>query len=252
MAIKTEIVNELKEISPFIAGLERVNPYTVPAGYFEELSLPFLSNAAESSSLLQSLSTKNPMRVPEGYFDTLADTLLAKIKLQESQSVDEELRSLSPMLYAADKVNVYQVPAGYFESVSDDILHKVSSKETAKVISFTQHKTIRWMRYAVAAAVIGVAGMFSFYLLNNDSSKKLDKVVRLGISYAKANKFDEVLSKTSDEAIASYLDKTADEADALQMVANIDQGQLPSEADLISDEKLIDDLIKESENKTTN
>jgi hypothetical protein len=252
MAVKAEILNELKEISPIIARMERVNPYITPAGYFEGLDEHLLTIAKieEHSPALQGIAMKNPMQVPEGYFDSLAGSILNKIKATENQSTDDELRSLSPMLYAIDKVNVYSLPAGYFETLSDDLLNKVSPKEEAKVVSFSRRKSINWMRYAAAAMVIGLVGMFSFFLLN--PTKKLDDVVKLGIDFAKNNKFDEELNKTSDDAIANYLDKTADEADAMQMVASVDQSQLPSEEELMSDEKLIDDLLKESENKTHN
>lgn len=254
MAINATILNELMEISPVLARLERVNPYTAPAGYFEGLDEHLLTIAKieEHTPELQSIAMKNPMQVPEGYFDSLAGSILGKIKAAENQSADDELRSLSPMLYAMDKVNVYTVPAGYFETLSDDLLNKVSPKEEAKVVSFSQRKSIRWMRYAAAAMVIGLVGMFAFFLIKPNPGKKLDAVVKQGIDYAKNNKFDEELNKTSDDAIASYLDKTADEADAIQMVASVDQSQLPSEEELMSDEKLIDDLLKESENKKSN
>ena len=251
MSNKAEIVNELMEISPLLAGMERINPYSVPAGYFEGLDehLLTLAKVEDHSSALRGIAMKNPMQVPSGYFDSLAGSILDKIKAEENPSVEQELRSLSPMLYAMDKVNVFSVPAGYFESLSDDLLNKVSPKE-AKIVSFTRSKTISWMRFAAAAMVVGLVGMFSFFLLNNNN--KLDKAVKQGIEYAKNNTFEEVLNKTSDEAIASYLDKTADEADAIQMVASVDQSQLPSEEELMSDEKLLDELLKESENKTSN
>jgi hypothetical protein len=251
MSVNKEILNELMEISPLLAGLEKVNPFSVPAGYFEGLDEHLLTMAKidEKSPVLQTVTLKNPMQVPEGYFDTLAVSILSKIKAIETQSVDDELRGLSPMLYSLDKVNVYEAPTGYFDNLSEELLSKVSPKEEAKVISFTQYKSSKWMRYAVAAAVIGIVGLISFYFTNNNS--KLDAVVKRGISYAKENKFDEVLNKTSDDAIANYLEKTADETDALQMVASVDDSQLPGEDELLSDEKLMDELINEFENKNT-
>ncbi|MBI2730737.1 MAG: DUF4179 domain-containing protein [Sphingobacteriales bacterium] len=252
MLANKEIGNELMEISPLLADAVRINPYVVPAGYFEGLDehLLTLAKIDDRSPALHSIAMKNPMQVPHGYFDTLAESILHKIKKDESQSVDDELRVLSLMLYSLDKVNVYKVPAGYFDTLSDTLISRVSPKEEAKIISFKEHKSIKWMRYAVAAAVIGIIGFFAFYFTNGNS--KLDSVVKQGISYAKENKFDEVLNKTSEDAIANYLDKTADDADAIQMVASVDQSQLPDEEELMSDEKLMDELLKESKNKTSN
>lgn len=250
MSVKLEILNELMEISPLVAGFERVNPFSVPAGYFEELDTSILAlvKVDENPSILKSLAMKNPMQAPEGYFDTLADSILDKIKAEQVQTAEDELRSLSPMLYSIDKVNVFEMPPSYFENLGDDLLNKVSPKEEAKLISFGQRKNIRWMGYAAAAVVIGLVGIVAFFLLNNNTTG-LDSTVKQGINYARQNKFDEVLNKTSDEAIANYLQKTSDEADALQMVASVDQSQLPSEEELMSDEKLIDELINESDNK---
>jgi hypothetical protein len=250
MSVNKEILNELMEISPLLAEMERVNPFDVPAGYFEGLDSHMLAmaKASEYSSALQGIAMKNPMQVPEGYFDSLAGSILEKIKAEETQSVDDELRGLSPMLYSLDKVNLYEAPTGYFKNLADDLLSKVSPKEEAKIISFSQRKTIKWMRYAAAAVVIGFVGLLSFFFTRGD---KLDAVVKEGILFARENKFDEELNKTSDEAIASYLQKTSDEADALQMVASVDDSQLPTEEDLLSDEKLMDELLNEIENKNT-
>jgi hypothetical protein len=238
--------------------MERVNPYITPAGYFEGLDEHLLTIAKmeEHTPALQDITIKNPMQVPEGYFDSLAGSILNKIMAEENQSTGDELRSLSPVLYSMDKVNVYKVPAGYFDNLSNELINKVSPKEEAKVISFSQHKAIKWMRYAVAAAVIGLVSMISFFIINNGQTKEkdFDAVVKMGKKYAEQKKFDvnEELNKTSDDAIANYLDKTADETDAMQLVASVDQSQLPSEEELINDEKLIDDLLKESEHKTSN
>ena len=254
MSVKPEILNELMEISPLIAGLERKNPYTIPEGYFEGLDISILEivRADDNPSLLQGIAMKNLMQVPEGYFDLLAGSILDRIKAEQPQSVDEELRSISPMLYSMDKVNVYKTPAGYFENLTEKILNKVFPKQEGKVLSFEQGKTISWMRYAVAAAVVGIVSVISFYLFNhNTSDTGYDSVVKQGIKFAKQNTFDEELNKTSDESIANYLDKTADEADAVQMVASVDQSQLPNEEELMSDEKLIDQLLNESDNKKT-
>lgn len=252
MAIKAEILNELMEISPALARMERVNPYTVPAGYFIGLDehLMTMAKIDEHSPALQGIAMKNTMQVPEGYFEGLASSILNKIKAEENLSVDDELRSLSSMLYTLDKVNVYKAPTGYFETLSEELLNKVSPKESAKVISFTQRKSIKWMRYAAAAVVIGVIGTIA---LINTNGNKFESDVANGIKWAKEEgRFEKELDKTSDDAIANYLDKTADESDALQMVASVDDSQLPSEEELISDEKLIDELLKESENKTSN
>ncbi len=41
-AAKSEVEQELEEIEPFLAGIPKVNPYTVPKGYFETFSVPLM------------------------------------------------------------------------------------------------------------------------------------------------------------------------------------------------------------------
>ncbi len=83
MALATNILKELQEISPTVAAIEPVTPYKVPDGYFEnlaqlvitriqELETPSASQEIKMlSPLLDGLKNKMPYTVPEGYFKNL-------------------------------------------------------------------------------------------------------------------------------------------------------------------------------------
>ena len=140
-----DILNELKEISPLIAGLEKVNVFTVPAGYFDSLGSTVLMSVREEAGggLLQSIGNNSAMQVPQGYFESLADNILHKIKSGENEAT--ELKELSPTLYNIPNNNVFTVPQGYFESLADNILNKATSEDNAA----TELKALSPMLYSI-------------------------------------------------------------------------------------------------------
>jgi hypothetical protein len=123
-----EILNELKAISPLLAGLEKINVFQVPEGYFNELHLRIADYAIlNNTSAEDNISKRSLQQVPPGYFDTLSDSILAKVKATYPESAEEELRRLSPMLYAL-KGNVFSVPDGYFESFAGQVVERLESQ----------------------------------------------------------------------------------------------------------------------------
>ncbi|MGH2646860.1 MAG: hypothetical protein ACRDE8_04800, partial [Ginsengibacter sp.] len=88
-----EILNELMAISPFLAGLEKVNVFGVPEGYFDELQFRITNYAIlNTTSPVENIVKRNLQQVPDRYFDNLSDSILAKIKAFYSESAKKELR----------------------------------------------------------------------------------------------------------------------------------------------------------------
>ncbi len=130
-----EILNELMAISPLLAGLEKVNVFSVPEGYFDDLQFRITNYAIlNNTSPVENTAKRSLQRVPEGYFDTLSDSILGKIRAIYPESAGEELRDLSPMLYNLNRENVLTIPDGYFDTLSGAILSKVktTNSETAE------------------------------------------------------------------------------------------------------------------------
>lgn len=120
-----EILNELKELSPLLAGLEKINVFQTPDGYFDKLSERLLNFAIFNTNNEFDLNKTNVQRVPDGYFDTLSTNILAKIKKLYPETADEELGDLSPVLYSLKNENVFKAPDGYFDSLGTNILAKI-------------------------------------------------------------------------------------------------------------------------------
>lgn len=121
MENRNNIQNELREISPVVADISYQAPYTVPAGYFEELPSQLLQlvKAIEATPVLP--PANHPYQVPQGYFEGLANTILQRVKGEEA--------TLSSALQQANN-NPYQVPQGYFEGFANTVLQRVKEEGT--------------------------------------------------------------------------------------------------------------------------
>ena len=67
---------ELKEISPFLANIPKVQPYKVPEDYFAE---------KETELQLIPFSKNDSFTVPAGYFENLKENILAQVKVRDIQ-----------------------------------------------------------------------------------------------------------------------------------------------------------------------
>lgn len=175
-------MNELKEVSPAVAGIGSGLPYQVPDGYFEGLAATILNRirteglAAKDelqtlSPLLGGLSKKNPYQVPDGYFGT--SQLLMELKNKPA----------------------YSVPEGYFEQFATKMLDKVRERQPAKVVSMNTGR--KFMRYAAAAVVAGVMAVAGWFYFANTPGVKGNVA---GVEQLSED------NKISDEEISRYLE----------------------------------------------
>ena len=132
METTTDILNELKLISPLVAGLKKVNVFTVPEGYFDTIDKTVLACLQENNSLIDLNTPGESNDVPAGYFDLLATSILEKIKTGET--ADDEIRHLSPLLADIQHKNVFEVPKGYFNTLDSQITQKVQNHSSADEI----------------------------------------------------------------------------------------------------------------------
>lgn len=148
MQTSIDILNELKELSPFLAGMEKINVFTVPDGYFEELADQLLSfSGGGESAFFSEISKQQQQEVPPGYFDNLAESIMTKIRAAENITAADELQTLSPALYGIQNKNVFEVPLGYFESLGDMIFAKIHNH--ANITAAQELRTLSPMLYSV-------------------------------------------------------------------------------------------------------
>jgi hypothetical protein len=255
-----DILKELKELSPLLAGLEKVSVFTIPEGYFDSISTTVLVAAKEEEkNNLPLFSGQSIFDVPLGYFESLAENVLAKINKDKHTHADE-LRELSAMLYSIQNENVYKVPNGYFEGLAVSILQKVQP-QLPKV--FLMRKRTGFFKFAIAASVIWILA-FGIYKIDKNfagnistnnglslSASLLDPSIQKGKNMGQAQ-FDEMLNSLSTQEIANYLKKHNDEADVAVLTSSLDANSVPSQDDYIVDDKTLDNYLQQLNSTTSN
>lgn len=255
MKKSTEILNELKSISPALAEIGKVNVFTVPEGYFIDLD-----EKIAAAVFLQVDKKENFPKVPEGYFDLLSNKILSRIK-EEEEDADSEIKSLSPALHYLKEEELYTVPEGYFDNLSDRILNKVKG-QNSKVVTF--HSVKKWWKFAAAAVITGIITITSLQLFKTDtnssgsiaaSSANLPAYVHLASQYQTPKQLDRGIASLTDDEIAKYLQKNTTILDDETLVKNTDMKELPTPDDYLLDDKALDNYLQkinvESSDKNT-
>lgn len=148
MENRTDILNELKELSPTLAAMEKVHIFTVPHGYFENLVTDILMGIENENGLNKNLvSGSSVADVPNGYFDTLGSSILSKIKAQEFENAATEISSLSPQLFGIKNANTFEAPQGYFDSLAISVLTKIKAQDAEDAA--TEIRALSPMLYSI-------------------------------------------------------------------------------------------------------
>ena len=239
-----DILNELQEISPAVAGVPYVNVFRVDAGYFAGIGAELKARiAADQAYALKNIS------VPEGYFDGLAANILQKIKREEHVTVAEEMAALSPVISAIGNANVFTVPQGYFEQLSF-----TAKVETAKVIKMNPLRSV--FKYAAAAVITGLLGISIINLTDNDATvetnnpviqtasvAKTENVMRTANDIIQKGSFENEFNTISDEDIEQYLTESGQDVNAALVASSTDDATLPEATDYLFDENTLDEYL---------
>ena len=76
----TPIKEELKQLGSGLGNFPVVNPYKVPAGYFDDFPARMFTLVSGASLPAALSGLPAPYQVPDGYFDNLTDIVLKKAK----------------------------------------------------------------------------------------------------------------------------------------------------------------------------
>lgn len=218
MENRSQIEQELAEIGVNIAASRFINPYRVPAGYFDALPGQVLS-VVTTGAFLDSARTQ-PFRVPAGYFEGLAADVLGKIKTREVlNEVREELEEVAPLLNTISRNEVYKVPAGYFESAG--FATAMAGKKEGKVITLRIAR--KWMQYAAAAVMAGVLVMSAFVFTGNGPKRDDGNIVTSEMNAVSEGDLEKYLDNPEHFVAAPAATSFATESDLAYVKTNIAQ-----------------------------
>jgi hypothetical protein len=189
---KDQVNEELKQISPALAKIVRINVFAVPPFYFQQLPLDILTLIqSDTEQISPSFSNKTPYCVPTGYFEGLAKSILQKVAIDDTISIDldAELQTIAPLLNTINKKMLYSVPDGYFDTPRYAPHQEIVNKK----VTFAVLKGI--YRYAAAAVITGVVAMGTYFFIRQGTSSTNNNVANIRVE----------LEKVSDIEIATYL-----------------------------------------------
>jgi hypothetical protein len=217
-----KIQEELLTISEVVANIPKCNVFEVPEGYF---------NHAQSEVLIKCIESP-VFETPENYFNQLPETILDKIKNEDSPE-QENLILSNPI-----KQTPYEVPSAYFETLPENILQAV--KTPAKVVSISKNHI--WIKL-VAAVIVGLIG---FTIIIN-LPKKQDEGISLIEKEAKKiilnNSFESEFEQINDKEIENYLEENGHDINAA-LVASLNEDEINLDNDdLLYDEEAVDNYL---------
>ncbi|RYG48253.1 MAG: hypothetical protein EOO01_13775 [Chitinophagaceae bacterium] len=141
---RKEILDELIDAAPNVAGIDNQHPYWVPPGYF----------------------------------DKLPQMILLRIKTENAGSVRDEMDLISPLLGGLSKKMPFSTPVGYFESLAPQVTSSDKSEPARVVKMFQPRRTFRLAAAAVTVGIIGLASWMFFKPVQTELAVKPDTEVQ--------------------------------------------------------------------------
>lgn len=173
--------------APTLAAIGKAIPFTLPAGYFEDLS-----DNVNARVLIESLRIdNNGFRVPLHYFENLTPRI-------EERVVIENIRALAPS-------DGFTMPEGYFAELSARINLRV--EESSKRNTPIRRLYTSWVSYAAAACITVMIATGIYFSSNTDN-------------------FNEQLSEVPDQEIINYLQAHSTAGDTPYIIENLNPDEL--------------------------
>lgn len=154
----------------------------------------------QAGSQLGRFQPINPYHVPAGYFDSLAERVMMLIKTGAGIPAKEETAMLSPLLASMKRETPLSVPEGYFERLATDLSKSSTPTGKTKVIRLNAD---RFFKYAAAAVTVGLISLFAWIMLKPSAG---ETEYALNNDTLIDNQVKETMGKIPDVDITTYLD----------------------------------------------
>ena len=196
------------------------NPFTVPDGYFNELSERIVG-AIRLDDLKQ--NPQQEFTVPENYFNELGGHIMSRINIEETlnqptgfSTPEGYFEQLSAQIQSrifveealADTTGALSVPPDYFAQLNKNILNKTVNQDIVKRKTIIRRMyTSPAFKYATAACFVAIVGAGVFFRPSTDPAAK-----------HRSSFLHEQLSSVPDSEMESYLKLYADGNEAQHII----------------------------------
>lgn len=243
MKIEEDILNELKTISCVVADVPYLNVFSVDKQYFSLISSE-LKVRIEADTLNLN---KNNFTVPAGYFENLSTTVLQKIKAEENE-VFAEIKEQSVLIASIKNKNIFTVPQQYFEELS----FTTEEKPVTKVIKMSRTRLVfKYAAAAVITGLIGISIINITKKTESNFASEVSiqtaEVMTKADNIIKTGTFDKELENISDTDIEQYLQQGGQDVNAALVASSTDDAdKLPEAAEYLLDENALENYLKEN------
>lgn len=139
--------------APTLASMGKRNPFSVPAGYFDNCEEEVFSHIFLDG--LKQKTNDNSFQVPENYFEELTEMIETRIAFEQS----------------VQPINRFAVPENYFETLQVRITSKIEAeqgiKKEAKIIPLWRRS---FVKYASAACFLLITSFGVYFYQNSESA----------------------------------------------------------------------------------
>lgn len=231
MKPNNNIINELQEVAPTLASLDRVNLYQVEEGYFESSQVAIIESVEKTeivTATLSSIHKKELYSAPaSSYFESFSENLIAKV---HSEEVEEELAYALPLLQHIPKKQFYKVPVAYFASFPERMVRLATKKAPKSVLLHWENIWISIgdvvfgfiSRPRYSFAMSSVVGMIVCFVLVTNTKTS---------SISDEDKIFAQMQQIPDADLHSYMNKHRDEFDERTILHNINDVEFTHDFD---------------------
>ncbi|TKB98894.1 hypothetical protein [Pedobacter cryophilus] len=185
--------------APLLNSIEKSNSFSMPDGYFENLS----ENIINQISLENLASKSSAFKTPHSYFENFESQLFSKIALEDKK---EEFTKNDAG---------FKTPINYFEISKKQLNTNTKKQKQAKIL------TLNLIRFAAAACIL------------------LTTTLGIYFNVQRTNSINYQLSKVSDEDIETYLKQNTDATDVPLILENLeDQPIFTLDQNQVTDEEI--------------
>ncbi len=186
--------------APTLAAIGNAIPFTVPSGYFEDLSTKLKSRVLIESMLV---NDQDGFKVPHNYFEDLTSSIENNVSV-------ENIRALAPS-------EGFALPEGYFAGLSERI--NLRLEESAKRKTPVRSLFTSWVSYAAAACITAMIATGIYFNSNTYN-------------------FNEKLAEVPDQEIINYLQAYSTAGDTPFIIENLNPDELEHVTPDVSAEEL--------------
>jgi hypothetical protein len=134
-------IEEIAILSPFLAGLSRTMPYTVPENFFQSTisELTILISEEKESEVLSFIDKSMPYQVPDSYFDLLPRSILSKVAPAQAKVIPIGRSNWKRMAVAAMITAIIGISGIFYfsnKSASKDPIAQVRNASTNDIEAF--------------------------------------------------------------------------------------------------------------------